>query len=293
MIAVVPSRWTLATVAAVAIVVAGLQCRAQEKQAAPPPATQPATRPAGEGTDPTAPRFDLEASDARAVAIADAVLEKLGGRRAWEQTRYVTWRFYRRRHLWDRHAMRLRLEGTGPATGKPYLMLLDLRTGEGRGWSGGEEVVEPADLRGMLDAGVRSWINDGYWLFMPFKLKDPGVTLRYRGEEQLPEGGAADVLELTFREVGVTPHNKYHVWVARDSGLPEQWAFFAEAGDDEPQWVLPWLGWKQHGGIMLASERGEFGERTIELADIVVFDELGDWMFERPDPVDWAALLER
>ena len=27
------------------------------------------------------------------------------------------------------------------------------------------------------------WVNDTYWLLMPYKMKDPGVTLAYDGEE--------------------------------------------------------------------------------------------------------------
>lgn len=46
---------------------------------------------------------------------------------------------------------------------------------------------------------------------MPYKLKDSGVTLKYKGEGQTEEGEPAQVLVLTFKDVGVTPQNKYEV----------------------------------------------------------------------------------
>ena len=57
------------------------------------------------------------------------------------------------------------------------------------------------------------------------------AVLRDLGEGRTADGRAADVLELTFAGVGDTPQNKYHVWVPRDSGLVEQWAFCSTAAD--------------------------------------------------------------
>jgi hypothetical protein len=42
---------------------------------------------------------------------------------------------------------------------------------------------------------------------MPWKLQDPGVNLTYVKTEQLPNGTTADILQLTFNAVGVTPIN--------------------------------------------------------------------------------------
>ena len=37
--------------------------------------------------------FDLESSDPLAIVIADRVMHAMGGRRAWDQTRYLSWNF--------------------------------------------------------------------------------------------------------------------------------------------------------------------------------------------------------
>jgi hypothetical protein len=226
------------------------------------------------------------------VAIADAVMQRLGGRRAWDETRYVTWKFGgRRRHLWDRHASRLRLERPGPRSGRQYVMLVDLNTGVGRAWGDGEPVTESDGLDGMIRAARSEWINDAYWLVMPYKLRDNGVTLRYVGKGITEDGADAEVLQLTFRDVGDTPQNKYHVWVGADSGLVEQWSFYGKAADEQPEFVSPWRGWKRYGRIMLCGDRGVMGDRPFELVDIAVFDELPESYLTDPAPIDWEKLI--
>ncbi len=246
---------------------------------------------AAAGRNPPAPGFDLAGSDPRAVALADVVMTRLGGRDAWDATRYVRFDFFgARRHVWDRHAGRARIEGTGPKSGQPYVVIIDLASGAGRAWSGGVEVTDPTELPGMLDAGMRSWINDTYWLVMPYKLKDTGVTLGWLGPGTLPDGREADVIRLTFTGVGVTPQNKYHVWVARETKLIEQWAYFPDAADSEPAFTGPWADWKRYGRIMLSGDRGELRGRRAQLTDIAVYDALPETIFSSPDPIDWSTI---
>jgi hypothetical protein len=51
------------------------------------------------------------------------------------------------------------------------------------------------------------------------KLQDPGVNLTYVKTEQLPNGTTADILQLTFNAVGVTPENKYWLYVDKEDHL--------------------------------------------------------------------------
>jgi hypothetical protein len=64
------------------------------------------------------------------------------------------------------------------------------------------------------------------------------------------------VLELTFQGVGLTPNNKYHVYVAEESGLIEQWDVFGNRSDPEPRFSMPWRDWKPYGPILLSGDRG-------------------------------------
>jgi hypothetical protein len=235
--------------------------------------------------NPAAPGFNEAGSDAEAVQIADEVMAAMGGRSAWDSTRFLTWNFFgRRRHFWDKQSGDLRVEGVGREDGKPYLILMNLHTGQGRAWRDGSELTGEG-LDELLDLGEAAWINDAYWIFIPYKVKDSGVTLRSMGHGEMQDGGGARILQLTFEEVGRTPENKYLVYVADDSGLVEQWDFYAQASDAEPRFQIPWRNWQAYGSILLSDDRGESGH-----TDVAVFDELPPSVFTSPEPVDLGAL---
>jgi hypothetical protein len=115
---------------------------------------------------------------------------------------------------------------------------------------------------------------------MPYKLKDSGVTLKYLGQDMTEEGLPAHLLELTFRDVGVTPDNRYQVWVDIHTSLVRQWSFYREASATEPGFVMPWSNWRQYGRIWLADD---FGRRRH--SDVAVFDQLPAQVYSSPDPV--------
>lgn len=248
-------------------------CQPPPPSPAPPPAALAAL--AALVGNPAAPGFDEAGSDPRAVEVADRVMERLGGRAAWDETRFITWRFFgKRRHVWDKWTGDLRFED-GDLT-----VLTNLRDRSGRAWQGAAQITEPDTLADRLDKAYRAWINDSYWLVMPYKLKDTGVTLSYRGEGMTEDGVPAHVLGLTFEGVGVTPQNGYRVWVDAHDSLVRQWSFYADADDPEPKFVLPWADWKPYGRIWLNDDFGR--NRHTELA---VYDELPRSIFTHPDPV--------
>ena len=223
---------------------------------------------------------EMGAADARSAEIAEAVMQKMGGHEAWEATRFVTWNFFgNRRHLWDKHTGDIRVEGADRDSGDAYLVLMNLNSKRGRAWVNSDEVTESEALAGLLDRGEAAWINDSYWLVMPYKLRDPGVTLKHVGGGEMVDGRAAEVLELTFENVGRTPQNKYRVYVAADSGLVEQWDFYADAAEEQPRFQSPWAGWEPFGGILLATDHGR-GENW----EIAVYDELPRSVFTSPEP---------
>ncbi len=236
-----------------------------------------------------APGFDLEGSDPEAVALAKDVMRRMGGAAAWDRTRYLTWDFFRRRrHVWDKHTGQVRIDVERRKAEEPVVILMNVNTKKGRAWKGGAEVTDPDELAELLDTGESAWINDSYWLVMPYKLLDTGVTLHDLGEGTMADGRPADILELTFYNVGRTPENKYHVYVGRESGLVEQWDFFADRDDQEPRLVCPWANWKRYGRIMLSGDRGDMGQLT----DIAVLDELPATVLASPASVDWQRLIE-
>lgn len=214
------------------------------------------------------------ASDKKAIQIAKEVLKAMGGQKAWDNAHYLSWNFFNRRTLlWDKWGGRVRIEWTKPAR----KIIVDLNTGTGKVELNGVDQTHPDSLAKYLKVGKEVWINDSYWLVMPFKLLDPGVTLKYLGRDKTPDGRAADVLQLTFDKVGVTPDNKYKVWVDKETRLVSQWAYFEKFTDTAPKLVNTWSEYQAYGQILLSGSRGERGN----LYPIAVTDTAPAGIFER------------
>ena len=74
-----------------------------------------------------------------AVELAEKVLEAMGGREAWEATRYLRFDFFGRRlHHWDRYTGRHRLEGE-TQDGEEYVVLHNVQSRDGDAWLAGEQ----------------------------------------------------------------------------------------------------------------------------------------------------------
>ena len=213
-------------------------------------------------SNPASPGFNLEESDEKAIEIADMVMEACGGRATWDNTDYLQWNFFGSRiHQWNKKTGDLvinNLRDTSKIT-------MNLETMEGSVTKNGENIEDDEDKKKQLQRGKEMWINDSYWLLMPLKLKDSGVTLKYLGEEENQDGDMSYKLELTFAEVGVTPYNKYHVYVNKETNLVNQWDFFTRYDDPEPRFSNTWTDYKSYDGLMLSSGRG-----NREISDIEV-----------------------
>jgi hypothetical protein len=197
--------------------------------------------------------------DARAVKVAEDVMKALGGKEAWDKTRYVRFDFgferegqlVTRAHTWDKWTGRYRLEGQTQQN-EPFVVLMNVNTREGQAWVKGQRQTGDEE-KTLVERAYGTWINDTYWLLMPYKLRDPGVTLAYDGEAK--EGGATyDKLLLTFDNVGLTPKDKYWVWVNRDTRVVDRWDFVLK-GEDVPATTFLWKDWKTVGNVKLAGER--------------------------------------
>lgn len=203
--------------------------------------------------NPAAKGFNMQKSDDRAIAIADSVMEAMGGRKNWDNAKVIHWSFFgRRTHTWNKETGRDRI-----ITADSSLIIdFNIETKEGSVFKNGEEITQPDSVKKYLNKGYEMWANDSYWLLMPFKLKDSGVTLRYAGLDTTQTGEPAYKLKLTFDKVGVTPENMYYVYVDTSDYMVRQWAYFPKAEMDTPRFILPWKDYQNYGGIMLSGNRG-------------------------------------
>lgn len=221
--------------------------------------------------NPPAEGFDRQGSDPEAIALADEVMKAMGGRAAWDATRFIEWNFFGARKLtWDKWNHLVRIEIPRDST----ILLCNYETLVGKAQVKGEAITQPDSLAKLMEQARSIWINDSYWLVMPFKLKDSGVTLSYIGEDSTQAGAAADVVQLVFTEVGNTPQNKYEVWINKTDKLVSQWAYYPTATTEEPRFITPWGDYQQHGKVLIGGDRGDR-----DMMDIQVYDSLAEAVF--------------
>ena len=223
--------------------------------------------------NPSAEGFNEFESDIKAIEIADEVMLAQGGRKNWDSERFFTWNFFGARTLWwDKQQGDVRIQMHNEDS---TVILVNVFDDTGKVFKNQQEIVQPDSVSKYVNKGKSIWINDSYWLFMPFKLKDTGVTLTYVGEDTTQSGLKSDVLQLMFENVGNTPQNKYHVWVDQNDHLVKQWSFYRDRNMTEPNFITPWEKYDKFGSLKLSGDRGRR-----QITDIDVPRELDRQLFE-------------
>jgi hypothetical protein len=233
---------------------------------------------------------DAAYSDPQALQIADEVMVALGGRKNYEAVKYLSFHFVVAkgdtqlsdwRHDWDRRNNNYRLE-SAMRDGNHFLAMFNLDTKKGAVFKNGQ-ALEDEDKIQWLSRAYARYINDTYWLLMPYKLKDPGVTLNYDGKQEV-NGFQYDVVSLSFADsVGLTPWNMYRVFVDEATRLVHRWEYFERTGAaPEPAW---WENWRVYEGIKLAEERVlDNSGRKILFTNIIASREVDEKIFEISTP---------
>ena len=199
-------------------------------------------------------------ADTAVARVHSRMLAAMGGQPAFDRARYFEFDFVvqrdgreltRRSHRWDRHRGDYRIRFlSGQDTVVAVFNVNDARQGAVR--VNGRD-IEGAREDSLLTSSYARHINDSYWLIMPYKWRDPGVTLTSQGRQTDAQGKAWDVIKLTFAQVGLTPQNEYLAFVNPETGLMERWHHFPRAG--APPAIYDWKNWQRFGPIMLATEK--------------------------------------
>ena len=162
------------------------------------------------------------ASARKAAEIADLALTALGGRDAWEGTRYIRFTFLRGetalKLTWDKWSGRSRLDATAE-DGRPYVVLMNVNTKQGHAYLAGEP-LQGEILDEYLNRAFRVWKGETYWLLAPYKLRDPHVTLRHDGRDTL-DGITYDTLHLSFEDID-TSGDEFWVGVCQPGDAPSR-----------------------------------------------------------------------
>ena len=237
-----------------------------------------------------------ETSREHARVIAEEVMEAMGGRDAWNATRYLRFSFFGfRTHYWDKDTGRYRVSWTDRESGQSHVVLMNLDTGEGRAFTDGTEITDAEERNRFLERARGAWINDTYWLLMPYKLQDPGVDLAYAGEEVV-DGIFYDTLHLRFDDVGNTPGDEYWAYINRETRLMDRWVYLLqlrEGQDERSRGEWKWNNWSKYGDILLSAERERMDGQKRSHEDVAVYEHVDDLVFASPEPVSPAMVRER
>ncbi|MGB3542956.1 hypothetical protein [Rubrivirga sp.] len=233
--------------------------------------------------NPSAPRLETAAD-----SLAFDITEGMGGLEAWDKMHGLEWEWavvrdsvelVRTRHVWDKHGDRVRVEWPG-GQDSMWVAVLSPSTFDDAAPTGqvalnGSVVSGPEAAERLTEANGR-FINDGYWLYAPIKVLDPGVN---REIDPTPMG---DRLALTFESVGLTPGDRY--WIDVDSGSRSMtgWSYVLE-GSDEPEsrwtWTDPVTLTTEAGPVTLARMKVAEDEQTIILTEPTALDEIDETEF--------------
>lgn len=244
-------------------------------------AAPPAAAPAAAPNAAVPPPADI---DAESEPVVRALTDAMGGQATWDGLPNFRFDFVvvrdgqesaRYKHWWDKRRGRCRVEGTD-GKGRQVVAIFNLSDRKGIAFADGVGETDPARAAEILEFGYERWVNDTYWVMMPFKLRDPGVRLRYARPERTTEG-EYDVLELSFvKGTGLTSDDRYWLHVNRTTRLIDRWEYVLTGRQPPPQ-AVSWEAWSRVGPISLSLQRRVAGRpqmiRFENVATPATFDE--------------------
>ncbi len=222
--------------------------------------------------------------EAGPIKLAHEMHAAMGGLDNWNNTRYVNFKFQvgqdgdwrvSRSHLWDKWEGRYRFESTD-SEGVRSVALFNVNTKQGKVYVDGKEL--PAEqAQEQIDKAYGAYINDAYWLAMPWKWLDPGVNLQSDGVATV-NGEDCDVVQLSFAQVGLTPGDVYRAFVSKQSHLMTHWEYKLQSGQ-EGAW--DWI-YADTNGIKLAATHKQADGREINMGNPVAGNEVDESLFVDP-----------
>jgi hypothetical protein len=210
--------------------------------------------------------------DAQATEVVKSLTDAMGGQAAWDRLPYFRFDFVvvkdmkevaRFKHWWDKKNGRCRVEGPDEK-GQTVTAIFYLATKTGRAYTDGVVESDSTNIKNIIENGYERWVNDTYWVMMPFKLHDAGTRVRHARIQQGENGETYDVLELSFApDVGLTPHDRYWLYVNQKTHLIEKWEFVL-TGQKPPPQGSTWESWTWVGPVQLSLAR-RFGGKPVML----------------------------
>jgi len=231
-------------------------------------------------------------ADPKAAAVAKQLTDAMGGEDAWNNMPYFRFDFVvmkdgkemaRFKHYWDKKNGMDRVEGPDEK-GHNVVAMVGLKDRKGSAYVDGvkQDSMAAAPL---VENGYDRWVNDTYWVMMPFKLRDPGTHLKY-DKTVTENGNTYDVLSLTFgKGVGLTSDDHYWLYVNQKTHMIDKWQYLL-TGQKPPASTAMWVSWTAVGPVKLSLERHMMGKPVMLKFDNAAAPQTMDpAVFSSPKPV--------
>ena len=236
---------------------------------------------------PAAASRAMGEADPLSAEVVKQMTDAMGGQAAWDNIPYFRFDFVvvkdakeiaRFQHWWDKKNGRDRVQGPDDK-GRTVTAIVDLQTKKGKSFTEGIVDTDSTNVANIVQMGYERWVNDTYWMMMPFKLRDPGVHLKHARTER--RGGAEyDVIELSFdKGVGLTSGDRYWLYVNRGTHLMDRWEMLLESMKPPPS-AASWEGWTQVGPVRLSTlHRMEGRPVMIRLENVSAPEKMDETIF--------------
>lgn len=173
----------------------------------------------------------------KAENLADSMLKALNYEQ-FQAASEISWTFAGKHHYrWNKTENRVQVQW------EDYTVQLDPETKSGTARQADTELQGSA-LKEAIQTAWEYYANDSFWIFAPFKVRDPGTS---RGFVQLEEGKG---LLVHYQSGGVTPGDSY-LWVLDDSFRPKYWRMWVDIVP-VPGLKFSWENWQEYNGVWIA-----------------------------------------
>lgn len=242
-------------------------------------------------------KFDPSRSDEMAITIADKVAKAMGGSETWDKAAFIKFTFVmlqgelrlaERTHYWDKASGRSRMEGPSKDK-KNVIAIVDHATKSGQAAIDGQLLLDD-DAKKFIELAYSNLVYDSYWAFMQFRLKEPGVRLRYEGE--IKAGPVTyDKILVTFDDSGLTPGDRYWLYINRDTSKVERWSYVLRGqGSSASPTAWQWVDWTEAKGLSYAMRKTQAdGEIDIVIENVAIYDSLPETVFTSTAPLQDEA----
>lgn len=176
--------------------------------------------------------------DREGRALAKEIVEAVGGLKAWNNPNWnISFDFVvvsggkevaRYSHQWLRSQDRYVVSGKNREGKKWRVQFSSFSSHQGTATVDDRETPDTLTAK-MLDMAYGRHINDTYWMLMPFKLLDSGVYHHLENDTTIG-GKRYRVLGLSFGKVGLTPGDRYWLYVDPATKHVVRWRYMLQSG---------------------------------------------------------------